>query len=137
MLRKAGEAVPEGNGPVPQKEEPRSGQLTLGGVYRLCVERFDRLLKTLDSLFGRMDDRLNKKFDEISAEMKKMDQHVTRLEHEAWQPRLAVEADRPADSTKTRERTEGAATAVQAMSGDCLSAHRVNPAQPPTRPVSA
>ena len=56
-----------------------------------------------------------------------MDQHVTRLEHEARQPRLAMEADGPADTTKTRERTEDAATAVQAMRGDCFSARRVEP----------
>ena len=43
------------------------------------------------------------------------------LEHDARQPRLAMEADGPAD-TKTRERTEGAATAVQAMHGDSFSA---------------
>ena len=72
MLRKASKAVPEGNDPVPQKEELGSGQLTMRDAYRLCVERFDR-----------MDDRLNKKFDEISEEMRKMNQHVTRLEHEA------------------------------------------------------
>ena len=116
MLRKASKAVPEGNDPVPQKEELRSGQLTLGDVYRLCVERFDR-----------MDDRWNKKLDEISDEIRKIDQHVTRLEHEARQPRLAMEADGPADTTKTRERTEGAATAVQAMRGDGFSARRVEP----------
>ena len=46
-------------------------------------------------------------------------------EHEARQPRLAIEADGPAN-TKTRERTEGAATAVQAMRGDsCTTAQRV------------
>ena len=116
MLRKASKAVPEGNGPVPQKEELGSVQLTLEDVYRLWVERFDR-----------MDDRWNKKLDEISDEMRKMDQHVTRLEHEAWQPCLAMEADGPADTTKTRERTEGAATAVQAMCGDGFSARRFEP----------
>ena len=72
-------------------------------------------------------DRLDKKLDEISEEMRKMDKHVTRLEHEARQPRLAMEADEPADTTKTRERTEGAVTAVQAMRGDCFSARRVEP----------
>ena len=55
-----------------------------------------------------------------------MDNNVTRLEHGARQPRLAMEADRHAD-TKTRERTKGAATAVQAMRGDCFSARRVEP----------
>ena len=79
----------------------------------------------MDSFFDRIDDRLNKKFDEISEEMRKMDQHVTRLEPGARQPRLAMEADGPADTTKTRERTEGAATAVQAMRGDCFSARGV------------
>ena len=45
-----------------------------------------------------------------------MDKHVTRLEHGARQPRLVMDADGQAN-TKTRERTEGAATAVQAMRG--------------------
>ena len=52
--------------------------------------------------------------------------HGARLEQDARQPRLAKEADGPAD-TKTRERTEGAATAVQAMHGDSFSANRVDP----------
>ena len=43
MHRKASKVVPEGNGPGPQKEVLGSGQLTLGDVYRLCVERFDRM----------------------------------------------------------------------------------------------
>ena len=116
MLRTASKAVPEGNGPVPQKKELGSGQLTMGDVYRLCVERFDR-----------MDDQWNKKMDEISNEMRKIDKHVTRLAHEARQPRLAMEADGHADTTKTRERTEGAAAVVQTMRGDCFSARRVEP----------
>ena len=115
MLRKASKTVPEGNGPVPRKEERESGQLTMGDVYRLLAERFDR-----------MDDRWNKKMDEISNEMRDMDQHLTRLEHGARTPRLAMEADGQAN-TKTRESTEGAATAVQAMRGDCFSARRVEP----------
>ena len=36
-------------------------------------------------------------------------------------------ADGQASTTKTRERTEGAATAVQAIRGDCFSARRVEP----------
>ena len=55
-----------------------------------------------------------------------IDQHMTRAEHGTRQPRLAMEADGQA-STKTRERTGGAATAVQAMRGDCFSARRVEP----------
>ena len=119
ILRKACEAVPEGNDPVPHKEGLGSGEPTLADIHRLCVEIFERM----DSY----SDRWNKKLDEISAEMKKMDQHATRLEHEARQPRLAMEADGPSDTTKTRERTEGAATAVQAMRGDGFSARRVEP----------
>ena len=61
--------------------------------------------------------------DEISDEMKK---RLTRLEHGARQPRLVMEADGQAE-TRTRERTEGAAAAVQATRGDCFSARRVEP----------
>ena len=53
-------------------------------------------------------------------------QHTANLEHEARQPRLTMEADGPAN-TKTRERTEGAATAVQAVHGDSFFACRVDP----------
>ena len=53
-------------------------------------------------------------------------QYAACLEQDARQPRLAMEADGQAD-TKTCERTEGAATAVQAMRGDCFSARRVEP----------
>ena len=50
-----------------------------------------------------------------------MDQHETSLEQDARQPHLAMEGDGRAN-TKTRERTEGAATAEQAMRGDNFSA---------------
>ena len=63
-----------------------------------------------------------------------LEKRLTRLEHGAWQPRLAMEADGSAD-TKTRERTEGAATAVQAMRGDGFSARRVEPG-PNTNSIS-
>ena len=108
MPRKASEAVPEGNDPVPQKEELGSGQPTMEDEYRR--------IKLMMSHF-------EEQIDEISDVM---DQHVTRLEHGARQPRLAMEADGQA-STKTRERTEGAATAAQVMRGDCFSARRVEP----------
>ena len=39
MLRKESEAVPEGNGPVPQQEEFGSGKPTLEGVYISNDER--------------------------------------------------------------------------------------------------
>ena len=129
MLRKESEVVPEGNCPVPQQEEFGSGEPTLADVYRLFEETFDRQQKRLDSFFDGMDscfDRWKKNLDEISDEMGKMDDHVTRLEHGARQPRLAMEADGQAN-TKTRERTEGAATVVQVMRGDGFSASRVEP----------
>ena len=108
MLWTASEAAPEGNGPVPQKEELGSGQLTWGDVHRI--------MKVASDLW-------DKNLDEISDEMRKMDEHVSCLEHGARQPRLAMEADEPAD-TKTRERTEGAATAVQARRGDGYTAEQ-------------
>ena len=58
-------------------------------------------------------------------EQKKMlEKRLARLEHDARQPRLAMEADR-AVNTKTRERTEGAATVVQAIHGDSCTAQKV------------
>ena len=57
--------------------------------------------------------------------MRATDERLASLEHDARQPRLAMEEDRSADK-KTRERTEGAATAVQAMHGDSFSASRVD-----------
>ena len=55
-----------------------------------------------------------------------LDQYVASLEHDARQPRPAMEADGNAN-TKTRERTESAATAVQAMHRDSGSPTRVQP----------
>ena len=54
-----------------------------------------------------------------------LEQHLASQEQDARQPRLAMEADGSAN-TKTRKRTEGAATAVQAMHGDSCSADRVD-----------
>ena len=119
MLRKESEAVPEGNdGPVPQKEEFGSGQPTWRNVYRMMKEAFDRWDKKLDGISDKMKEYIE--------ERRSIDQRLIHLEHGARQPRLAMMADRPAN-TKTRERTEGAATAVQAMHGDSLSARWVEP----------
>ena len=62
---------------------------------------------------------------EIKEDLRRMDQRVARLDQDARQPRLAMEADGPVD-TKTRERTDGAATALQAMNGDSFSASQVD-----------
>ena len=103
MLRKASEAVSEGNVPIPQQEEHGSGQPTLADAYRR--------IKLRASHFEEQTELLEKR--------------LTRLEHGARQPRLAMEADGPAN-TKTHEGTDGAAIVVQAMRGDsCTAAQKV------------
>ena len=57
------------------------------------------------------------KMDVLADDMRGTRQRVASLEQDARQPRLAMEADGPSD-TKTRERTKGAAKAVQAMHED-------------------
>ena len=111
MLRKESEAVLESNGPVPQQGKFGSGEPALADVYRMFKERFNRWDRTLEKLSG---------------EMRVTSQRVSSLEQDAWQPRLAIQADGQAN-TKTRERTEGAATAVQAKHGDSCFATRVDP----------
>ena len=101
MLRKASEAVSEDNVPILQQEEYGSGQPTLAGAFRqikLMMSHFEEQTKMLEK-------------------------RLTRLEHGARQPRLAMEADGPAN-TKTQERTESAAIAVQAMRGDSCTAEQ-------------
>ena len=104
MPRKKSEAVSEGNGPVHQEQGFGFGQPAPVDVYRQ--------IKLMMSRFGEQTNMLEKR--------------LTRLEHGARQPRLAIEADGLAN-TKTHERTEGAATAVQAVHGDSFSACRVDP----------
>ena len=109
MLRKESEAVPEGNGPVHREEKFGFGQPALADEHRE--------MRSLSKQQGKRLDRISRLLEQLSE----------CLEHEARQPRLAMEADGPADTTKTRERTEGAATAVQAMRGGGFSARRVEP----------
>ena len=108
MLRKESEAVYEGNGPAHQEEKIVYGQPALADEYRE--------MRSLSKQQEKRLDRITRFLEQLSE----------CLEYEARQPRLAMEADGQAD-TKTRERTEGAATAVQAMRGDCFSARRVEP----------
>ena len=56
MLRKESEAVPESNGPVPQKEEFGSGQPTWGDVYRMMKEACDRWDRKLDEMAEKMEE---------------------------------------------------------------------------------
>ena len=76
----------------------------------------------MESCFDRWDRKLN----EMAESWRSLDQHVASQEHDARQPRLAREADGPAN-TKTHDHTEGTATAVQAKHGDSCSATRVDP----------
>ena len=103
MPRKESEAVPEGNGSVPLQEEFWSGDPTLADAHRqakMVMTHFEEQTKILET-------------------------RLTRLEHGARQPRLAMKADRHAN-TKAQERTEGAVTAVQAMRGDsCTTEQKV------------
>ena len=122
MPRKESEAIPEGNGPVPQEEGFGSGEPTLADLLRLFEKKIDRRLKIMQSCFDRWD----RKLDETQEDWRNMDQRVPSLEQDSRQPRLAIEADGPAN-TKTRERTEDVATAVRAVHGDSCSADRVDP----------
>ena len=54
MPRNWSEAVPEGNGPVPQQEELGSGQPTLAAVYRIIEELFDKSDMRLEKLLDEM-----------------------------------------------------------------------------------
>ena len=107
MLRKESEAVSKGNGPVHQEEEFGFGQPALADEYR-----------ELRSLSKQQEIRLDK--------IKRLLEQLSAcLEDGVRQPRFAMEADGPAN-TKTRERTESAAIAVQAMHGDsCTTAQNV------------
>ena len=95
-----------------------SDQPTLEDIYRLFEEIFERQLKGVECHLDKMD--------VLAPEMRGARQRLASLEQDARQPRLAIEADRLSD-TKTRERTEGATKAVQAMHGNSFSANRVDP----------
>ena len=114
-------AVHGGNGLTPQQEKIGSGQPTLANVYRRFEDSFDRRLKITKICFDQQKKKLNKRI-----EMRGTSQRSASLEHDARQPRSAMEADVQED-TKTRQRTEGAATAVQVLHGDSCSANRVDP----------
>ena len=83
---------------------------------------FRMLSKHMGSRFEIQD----KKLEALQEDWRSIDQRLTRPEHDARQPRFAMEANRSAN-TRTRERTEGAAKAVQAMHGDSFFATRVEP----------
>ena len=101
-----------GNGSVPQQVGP--DQPTLEEACRMIKE-------ALEACYRRID-----KMRECTEERRSMNQCLIRLEHDARQPRLAMDADGLAN-TKICQFTEAAATSVQAMHGDDFSASRVDP----------
>ena len=120
MPRNWSKALPEVNVPVPQQEEFGPDQPTLADVYRFFEESFDRQLKIRKSRFDQQDEKLNESMEEMRA----TEHSSASLEQDVRQPHLAMQADVTADK-KTRERTEGAAAAVQAKYGDSCSAKRI------------
>ena len=95
--------VPEDNGPIPM----------LDGIP---LEDFRQ---TESEMWGKV-------LQEYKEDMRSLEQRLASLGHNARQSLLTMEADGQAD-TKTSERIEGAATAVQAMHGDSCFANRVDP----------
>ena len=104
MPQKESMTAPEGNGPIPQYAIP--GGITLKDFRRALSEIRGEIL------------------GEFKEDLRSMDQRLASLQRDARQSRPAMEADVQVD-TKTRERTEGAAKAVQAMNGDSFSAKRI------------
>ena len=98
-------AVSGEKGSSPQ-DESWSGNIKIADLFRVLCEHID----------SRSDQR-EKKLDEIMKMTRGTSQRVPSLEQDARRPRLAMEADGPAD-TKTYECTEGAAIAVQVMHGE-------------------
>ena len=104
-------AVPEGNRPAPQQDELGPDPPKLVDLYRMNEE-----------LFGKSD----RKLDELADEMGATKQCLAGPKQDARHLRLAMGADVPSD-TKTRERTEGAAAAVQVKHGDSCYPNWVDP----------
>ena len=103
MPRKESETVPEGNGPTP---EDAYKTVTWKELRRVVSETWGEAFRECEYL-------------------RRMDQRLASLDQNARQPRLAMDANVPADE-KTRERTDDAAKAVQAMHNrDSFSAKKV------------
>ena len=103
MLRKKSEAVSEGNGPTPQDASK--------------IITWEEIRQAVSETWGEA-------FREHKKDLRRMDERLASLEQNARQPRFAMEADMPANN-KTRERTEGATKAAQAMHGDSFPANKV------------
>ena len=86
-------AVQQGICPVFQREFG-SDQPALAVLYRRFKESFDRRLMITKSRFDHQEKKLN----EYMEEMRATEHHSACLEQDAWQPRLAMEADVPSDT---------------------------------------
>ena len=129
MPQKESEAVPKGNGPIPRQEKFGPDKLTQADVYRLFEERFERQLQGGKSHLDKMD---------VSAEeMRGTRRRLGGRKQDARQPRPVMEANVQADN-KTRKRTEGTATAVQAIHPDpmCSTSFGGDFIGPPAFPCS-
>ena len=117
MPWKESEVVPEGNGPVHQREKFGSGQPTLEDVclrMKEALDRWDKMLNEISDEFKERSTRLEHgarqsrhameadgQASQLSEEMKmdqhlarqEMDQYLARHEQDARQSRLAMEAD--------------------------------------------
>ena len=105
MLWKKSKAVPENNDSIPQ-----DAYVMLGGI-------------TLEELRRVMSGKMGRALEESEDDMRRVNQRSASLEGDARQPRLAMEVNVTADK-KTRERTKGAAAAVQAKHGDSCCAKK-------------
>ena len=76
MLRKASEAVSEGNGPIHQEKEFGFGQPAPVDGFRKIRSQFYKLKEL----------------------MRRLEQHLLSQKQDARQPRLAMEADETADT---------------------------------------
>ena len=113
MPRKGSMVVPESSGPIPQDACVMLSVITPEDIRRIMSDAAE---KVFNKHFEQKPDNLEG--------MRATEQLSASLEQDAREQRLAVEADVTADK-KTRERTEGAAAAVQAKHGDSCSAKRV------------
>ena len=93
MQRNWSKAVQQVICPVLQREFG-SDQPTLVDLYRRSKESFDRRLMITKSRFDHQEKKLNEYMEKIRA----TEQRSACLEQDAWQPRLAMEADVPSDT---------------------------------------
>ena len=106
MLRKKSKAVPESNELSPQDAYVMIGKIPLEELRRV------------------MSETVGKALEQLTENMRTVNQRLASLEQDAREPRLAMGADVTAYK-KTHKRTEGAAATVQVKHEDSCSAKRI------------